>query len=98
MTVWRGRLEEQRRMNGNGGVMLDGRRPPGRLFYVLLSVLLWTAVSQAQTPAMTTISDVVYRADGTPAPSGLDTLGGMIATLRQRGVFNIIQDPNMKTA
>ncbi len=31
-------------------------------------------------------------------PSNLDTLGGMIATLRQRGVFNIIQDPNMKTA
>ncbi len=31
-------------------------------------------------------------------PSGLDTLGGMIATLKQRGVFNIIQDPNMKTA
>ena len=51
--------------------MLDGRRPPGRLFYVLLSVLLWTAVSQAQTPAMTTISDVVYRADGTPAAGTL---------------------------
>ena len=31
-------------------------------------------------------------------PSGMDTLGGMIATLKQRGVFNIIQDPNMKTA
>src|SRR5437660_5454251 len=71
MTVWRGRLEEQRRMKGNGGVMLDGRRPPGRLFYVLLSVLLLTAVSRAQAPAMTTISDVVYRADGTPAAGTL---------------------------
>ena len=51
--------------------MLDGRRPPGRLFYVLLSVLLLTAVSQAQAPAMTTIGDVVYRADGTPAAGTL---------------------------
>src|SRR6266571_9398252 len=58
-------------MKGNGGVMLDGRRPPGRLFYVLLSVLLLTAVSRAQAPAMTTISDVVYRADGTPAAGTL---------------------------
>src|SRR5213593_671077 len=71
MTVGRARLEEQRRMNGNGGVMWDGRRPRGRLFYVLLSVLLLTAVSRAQAPAMTTISDVVYRADGTPAAGTL---------------------------
>src|SRR5437667_3972574 len=58
-------------MKGNVGVMLDGRHPPGRLFYVLLSVLLLTAVSQAQAPAMTTIGDVVYRADGTPAAGTL---------------------------
>jgi len=51
--------------------MWDGRRPRGRLFYVLLSVLLLTAVSRAQAPAMTTISDVVYRADGTPAAGTL---------------------------
>ena len=31
-------------------------------------------------------------------PSGLDTLGGIIATLKQRGVFAVTQDPNMKTA
>jgi hypothetical protein len=31
-------------------------------------------------------------------PGGLDTLGGMIATLNQRGVFAVTADPNMKTA
>ena len=31
-------------------------------------------------------------------PGGLDTLGGIIATLKQRGVFAVTADPNMKTA
>ncbi len=31
-------------------------------------------------------------------PSGLDTLGGLIFTLNQRGVFSVIADPNMKSA
>ena len=31
-------------------------------------------------------------------PSGLDTLGGVVATLNQRGVFNVTVDPNMKAA
>ena len=31
-------------------------------------------------------------------PTGLDTLGGVIATLNQRGVFAVTADPNMKTA
>ena len=31
-------------------------------------------------------------------PGGLDTLGGLIATLNQRGVFSVTADPNMKTA
>ncbi len=31
-------------------------------------------------------------------PSGLDTLGGIVATLKQRGVFAVTADPNMKTA
>jgi hypothetical protein len=47
--------------------MFDARRPMGRLFYLLLSLLVLLAGSQAWTPAMTTISDVVYRADGRPA-------------------------------
>ncbi len=31
-------------------------------------------------------------------PSGLDTLGGLIYTLNQRGVFAVTADPNMKSA
>src|SRR5437868_5210799 len=31
-------------------------------------------------------------------PSGLDTLGGLVFTLNQRGVFFVSTDPNMKTA
>ena len=38
----------------------------------------------------------------TPAPggisTGLDTLGGIVATLNQRGVFAVTTDPNMKSA
>jgi hypothetical protein len=49
----------------NGGDMFDARRPLRRLFYLLLLVPL--AMSQAQGPATTTIQDIVYRADGTPA-------------------------------
>ena len=45
--------------------MLDARRPWGWLFY-LLPVLVALAVS-AQTVPTTTVSDTVYRADGTPA-------------------------------
>jgi hypothetical protein len=43
----------------------------GRLFYLLPTILGWivmaSMVSAAQTPALTTISDIVYRADGTLA-------------------------------
>lgn len=31
-------------------------------------------------------------------PSGLDTLGGIVFTLTQRGVFSVTPDPNMKSA
>src|SRR5450631_2317302 len=47
--------------------MFDVRRPVGRFFYLLLSVAVMLAVSQAQSPATTTVNDVVYRGDGTPA-------------------------------
>lgn len=50
--------------------MLDDRRLMGRLFYWLLTVILLSAMLQA-TPATTTISDVIYRADGTPARGAL---------------------------
>ena len=55
--------------------MLDARRrPEGRLFLGLLSVLLfwWGALAAPAAaadggPATTRVSDTVYRADGTPA-------------------------------
>jgi hypothetical protein len=48
--------------------MLDARRPVGRLFFLLLSVMGLVLGTQADSgPVKTTISDVVYRADGTPA-------------------------------
>ena len=31
-------------------------------------------------------------------PAGLDTLGGVVYTLLQRGVFSVTEDPNMKSA
>ena len=58
--------------------MVDGCRPTGRLFYWLLSVIAAVGISRgvvpvhaASGPAMTTISDVVYRADSTPASGTL---------------------------
>ncbi|HYM06723.1 MAG TPA: hypothetical protein VEU11_09200, partial [Terriglobales bacterium] len=51
---------------GKGGNMFDEhRRPAWRLFYLLAIVLV--GVCWGQSPATTTISDVVYRADGTLA-------------------------------
>ncbi len=49
--------------------MYDAGRPLGRLFYwaILVSMAMGSIVSMAQTPALTTISDLVYRADGTTA-------------------------------
>ena len=43
------------------------RRPPGRLFYWLVLLMLIAAGLFAQSVTLTTISDTVYRADGTPA-------------------------------
>jgi hypothetical protein len=45
--------------------MWEARRPAGRLFCLLL--LAGSMMAHAATPATTTIQDVVYRADGTPA-------------------------------
>ena len=47
--------------------MFEGRRPMGRLFYLLLAIVMTIPNAQAQGPATTTISDTVYRADGNPA-------------------------------
>jgi hypothetical protein len=42
----------------NGGDMFDPHCPLGRLFYVLLVVLMALPSSQAQSPGTTTISEV----------------------------------------
>jgi len=43
------------------------RRPLGRLFYLLACVSVLLGASWAQTPSTSTVSDTVYRADGTLA-------------------------------
>jgi hypothetical protein len=47
--------------------MFDLRHPLGWLFYWLIAVLVLPGMSAAQSPTTSTISDVVYRADGTLA-------------------------------
>ena len=47
--------------------MFDVGRLWGRLFYLLLAIAVASVAAHAQTPPTTTVSDVVYRADGTPA-------------------------------
>jgi len=47
--------------------MRNHRRPMGRLFYCLISVLWCALAVRAQGPPTTTINDVIYRADGTAA-------------------------------
>lgn len=51
--------------------MLDKGRRMRRLFYLVLAMLVMARVSYAATPAMTTIADTVYRADGGPATGTL---------------------------
>jgi trimeric autotransporter adhesin len=91
-----------------GGLMFEARRPPGRFFCLLLSVLVACGVSHGQTPATTTISDVVYRADGTPAggtllifwPAFITADGKAVAagtksvTLGTQGALSVALVPN----
>ena len=51
--------------------MLDAGRPLGRLFYLLLAVVTAWVIAGAQTPPTTTVTDMVYRADSTPASGTL---------------------------
>ena len=52
--------------------MFDPCRLAGRLFYLLVSLLLACSVARAvPPPATTTIADTVYRADGSPASGTL---------------------------
>ena len=45
-------------------MFVEHRRPLGRLFYLLAFFLGSLSVSWGQTPATTTVADIVYRADG----------------------------------
>jgi hypothetical protein len=65
--------------------MFDGRRPLRRFFYLQRSVLAALTTSLGQTPATTTISDVVYRADGTRAGGTTADLLADVQYLRGRG-------------
>jgi trimeric autotransporter adhesin len=47
--------------------MFDQRHPLGWLFYWVIAVMALTGMAAAQSPTTSTISDVVYRADGTLA-------------------------------
>ncbi len=48
-------------------ILFEPRRLAGRLSYWVLATLLAGGVSHATGPITTTVNDVVYRADGTPA-------------------------------
>jgi len=51
--------------------MFDPCRLAGRLFYLLVSLVLAGGVARALPPQTTTISDTVYRADGSAATGTL---------------------------
>jgi hypothetical protein len=56
--------------------IFDMSRPAGRLFYCLIPVMLAVGVLRGAPPppalpATTTISDVIYRVDGSPAAGTL---------------------------
>jgi hypothetical protein len=49
----------------------NSRRSLERLFYCLISLVLAVSTAHAQGPALTTITDTIYRADGAPAAGQL---------------------------
>ncbi len=79
-----------------------------RFPFILVSLLLAAAMARAQAPTTTTINDVVYRADGTPAggtllitwPAFESASGKVVAagsksvTLGAGGVVNVALVPN----
>jgi len=89
--------------------MFDARRRLRRLFFLLFAGAMTLPALQAQTPATTTITDVVYRADGTPAGGVLliswpafSTAGGQAvaagstsATLGTGGALTVRLVPNV---
>ena len=86
----------------------EHRRPQGRLFYLLAFVMVGLAVSWGQGPTTFTISDTVYRADGSLAggtlliswPTFSTAAGQAVAagrksvTLAPGGVLSVALVPN----
>lgn len=84
------------------------RRPWGRLFHLLAILLALPGALWSQTPATTTVSDFVYRADGSLAGGTLliswpafSTAGGQIVaagrksvTLGPSGTLSVALVPN----
>lgn len=82
------------------------RRPYGRLF--LLGLIFFATALRAQQPSRTTVSDVVFRADGSPAqgtlliswpgftlPGGQAVAGGETSTtLGPGGALSVALVPN----
>src|SRR3954469_7151706 len=51
--------------------LFDSSRLTGRLFYLLVAFLAAFGTARALPPLTTTVSDIVYRADGSPASGTL---------------------------
>ena len=62
------------------------RRPMGRLFLCLISLLIAALAARASGPATTTVSDIVYRADSTPASGTLVIAWPAFSTLSGEAV------------
>ena len=89
--------------------VFDPCRLTGRLFYLLVSLLLAFGVARAVPPLTTTISDVVYRADGSAASGTLlitwaqfnssdnkaVAAGTMSVTIGSGGAVNLALAPNV---
>src|SRR3954468_4031852 len=87
----------------------DPRRLTGRLFYLLVAFLAAFGTAHAPPPVTTTVSDIVYRADGTPAAGMLlitwpqfntsdnkaVASGTMNVTIGAGGAVNIALAPNV---
>ena len=88
--------------------LFDPGRLSGRLFYCLVSVAIAVGMAHATGPSLTTINDVVYRADGQPAAGTLViswtafttadnkpvAAGELSLTLGAQGALNIALAPN----
>jgi hypothetical protein len=89
--------------------VFDPCRLIGRLFYLLVSLLLAFGVARAVPPLTTTVSDVVYRADGSAASGTLlitwsqfstpdnkaVAAGTMNVAITSGGVVNVALAPNV---